>query len=75
MSETTSEQCLKAAFQALLKGDTKERDRLCDRAKELLKAEQHAATIQQILNVDFFVFINGQAVSSKTMARAAGEIQ
>ncbi len=37
--ETTSAGCLRLAFKALLAGDYKERDRLCDRAEVLLRAE------------------------------------
>ena len=32
----TAEQCLKAAFAALLRGDTAERDRYCDLAKNVM---------------------------------------
>jgi hypothetical protein len=37
---TTSDECLKAAFQALLRGDLAERDRMCDRGKRLIEAER-----------------------------------
>lgn len=38
-NENTAKDCLRLAFQALLQGDYVERDRLCDRARLLLKLE------------------------------------
>lgn len=73
--QTTSEACLKGAFEALLKGDTDERDRLCERAKVILEAETSANAIQKVLSIDFYVKKDGVCISSKTMAKAAGVYQ
>lgn len=72
MSESTSEACLKAAWQALLRGDCTERDRLCERAKILLDAENKAAAVERVMAIDFYVRPNGVCVSTKAMARAVG---
>jgi hypothetical protein len=69
---STSQECLQQAYAALLKGDTKERDRLCDRANALLKAEQQAAAIESVLAKDFYVTSKGVAIPVKRMAKAAG---
>ena len=71
----TSEAALKGAFEALLRGDLAERDRLCDRAEALIKAEQRSSAIESVLSVDFYVDTRGRAVSSKAMARSIGMIQ
>jgi hypothetical protein len=36
----TPEDCMRAAWQALLRGDTAERDRLCDLAGNLIRAAE-----------------------------------
>ncbi len=72
---TTSEDCLKAAFAALTRGDTTERDRLCERAKNLLKAEDYACRVERALSVDFYVNKRGIAIPVMAMAKAAGAIQ
>lgn len=71
----TSAGCLRAAFQAVLAGNYAERDRLCERAKVLLQAENHAAAVQRVLAVDFYVTARGDVVPTKRMAKAAGAIQ
>lgn len=71
---TTSSDCLRDAFQALLLGDTAGRDRLCERATALAEAEQHASAVERVLTVDFYVTRNGAAVPTLAMARAAGVI-
>lgn len=71
---TTSEACLRAAFQALLHGDTAERDRLCERAKVLLDAEHKASAVERVMAVDFYVTPSGEVVPTKAMARAAGAL-
>lgn len=70
----TSDDCLRAAFAALVRGDTRERDRLCARAEILIKAEQHADAVQRAMSVDFYVSRKGIAIPVKLMARAAGEL-
>jgi hypothetical protein len=74
-SKTTSDACLKGAWDALLKGDTAERDRLCERAKMLMEAEKMANAIEKVMSIDFYVKPNGVAISSKIMAKAAGVCQ
>lgn len=71
---TTSGDCLKAGWAALLKGDTAERDRMVARARTLMAAEDHAARVERVLSVDFYVTARGTAVPTKTMAQAAGEL-
>lgn len=71
---TTSTGCLGAAMQALLRGDTTERDRLCDRANMLLLAEEHAAKVKRLLAVDFYVNRRGEVIPTRLMARAARAI-
>lgn len=70
----TAKECLQAAFQAVLRGDTGERDRLCERGKVLLEAEHKASAIQRVMAVDFYVTARGVAVPTVRMARAAGVI-
>ncbi len=41
----TAEQCIDLAVKAILRGDYAERDRLCDRARALMKAEGEAAAL------------------------------
>lgn len=71
----TSEGCLRSAFQALLRGDTAERDRLCERAKILLKTEQHAAAVERVMQKDFYVTRAGTCIPIAAMAKAAGVLQ
>jgi hypothetical protein len=69
-----SEEYLSAAFQALLRGDTAERDRLCKEAERALKQEEmneRARAVAKVLSVDFYVKIDGTAISSKVMYAAA----
>lgn len=75
MPETTSQECLRAAYQALRRGDTVERDRLCARATTLLHVERHAGAVEKILAIDFYVNGRGVAIPTQTMARAAGVMQ
>jgi hypothetical protein len=70
----TSQECLQQAYAALLNGDTKERDRLCNRADALLKAEQQAEAVERVLAKDFYVTKAGVAIPVKRMAKAAGAI-
>jgi len=71
---STSQECLQQAFAAVLRGDLKERDRLCNRADALLKAEQQAEAVERVLAKDFYVTKAGVAISVKRMAKAAGVI-
>lgn len=75
MKETTAKECLQAAFQATIRGDYAERDRLCKRGATLADAEHHAAAVERVLAVDFFVTARGIVIPTLTMAKAAGAIQ
>jgi aminoglycoside/choline kinase family phosphotransferase len=75
MKETTAKECLQAAFQATLRGDYTERDRLCKRGQMLAQAEHHAAAVERVLAIDFFVTAQGVSIPTLTMAKAAGAIQ
>lgn len=66
---------MKAAFQAILRGDYAERDRLCERAKVLIAAEGAATAVERVLSADFYVSRNGIAIPTLKMAAAAGAIQ
>lgn len=72
---TTSADAMKAAWAALLSGDTAERDRQCERARQLMGAEKYAGAVERVLGVDFYVTGSGVAVPTKRMAKAAGVIQ
>lgn len=72
---STSDECIRAAWAALMQGDTKERDRLCHRAGTLLDAEDHAAAVGRVLAKDFYVTAHGICIPVGMMARAAGAIQ
>lgn len=75
MSESTSDSCMRAAFQAILRGEYAERDRLLARARLLIDAENRAAKIEEVLAIDFFVNSRGTVYSTQAMAKAAGAIQ
>lgn len=47
----TAEEALRAAFAALLRGDTAERDRLCDLAKDLHEQEERIRQLRPSDNV------------------------
>lgn len=69
---TTAAGCLKAAMEALPRGDRAERDRLLDRSETLWRAENKASAIEKVLSVDFYVTRDGRAISSKRLAEANG---
>ena len=69
--ESTSSDCLRAAFQAILRGDYAERDRLCERAKKLEEAERYAHAVEKIAAVDFYVTPLGIAIPTTKMMKAA----
>ena len=71
----TSEECMKGAWQAILRGDYAERDRLCDRARILMEAEKLAGAMQRVLAVDFYVTGRGVTIPTRLMAEKAGAIQ
>ena len=71
---STAAGCLQAAWAALSRGDEAERDRLCQRAKLLVAAENRAAAIERVMTVDFYVTAAGVAIKTTTMARAAGDL-
>ncbi len=73
--ENTSDGCMRLAFQAILRGDTAERDRLCERARVLIAAEGQAEAVERVLAVDFYVTRAGVVVPTTRMAAAAGAIQ
>ena len=75
MNHNTTEDCMKAAWQAILKGDYAERDRLCERAKILLEAENNAYKVERALSVDFYVSNIGECIPIKIMTKAANVIQ
>ncbi len=71
----TSEGCLRAAYQALLRGDTAERDRLCKRAEALLQAEHYASAVERLLAKDFYITPSGVCIPTEKMAKSAGVFQ
>ncbi len=71
----TSEECMQAAFAAILRGDYAERDRLAERAKALLAAEMQADAVQRVMAIDFFVTAGGHAIPTSAMAKAARVVQ
>jgi hypothetical protein len=73
--ETTSQDCLRGAWAALLRGETGERDRLCARAEKLLEAERMASAVEKVLAVDFYVDRKGRSFPSREMAARAGVLQ
>lgn len=75
MGEATSGDCMRAAFQAILRGDYAERDRLCERSKTLIAAERYSNAVEKVLAIDFYVTGQGTAIPVMAMARAAGAIQ
>jgi len=58
---------MKAAFQALLKGDLAERDRQVDLAMKALKSER----LQHLLEIDFFVTPEGVVIPTTAMMAKA----
>lgn len=75
MSEpATSKESLRAAFNALLRGDTTERDRQLARAKTLIAAERYADAVTRVLSVDFYVKKDGTVIPTKCMAKVVGAI-
>lgn len=73
--ENTSDGCMRLAFQAILRGDYADRDRLCERARALIAAEGEAVSVQRILSADFYVTRSGVAIPTSKMAAVAGAIQ
>ncbi len=74
-AEATSTDCMRAAFQAVLRGDYAERDRLLDRARALISAEGQAAAMERVLAVDFYATRGGTIIPTKLMAARAGALQ
>lgn len=50
------------------------RDRILERARRLIEAEEKANAVQRVLAVDFYVKANGVAIPTPLLARAAKEI-
>lgn len=71
---STASEALRLAYQAILRGDYAERDRILERARRLIEAEDRVARIECALSVDFYVKANGVAIPTPLLARAAGEI-
>lgn len=71
----TSEGCMKAAWAALLRGDTTERDRLIARCRALMRAEQDVRAVVRVMVVDFYIAEDGTAYPTVAMAKAAHAIQ
>ena len=74
-AEDTSDGCMRLAFQAILRGDYTERDRLCQRAQALISAEREAHAVERVMSVDFYVTRFGVSIPTKHMARVAGAVQ
>jgi hypothetical protein len=68
----TSEDCMRGAFAAILRGDYAERDRLADRASQLMAAEMKAQKIQEVMVTDFFVTAHGIAIPTTVMLKQVG---
>lgn len=49
----TADECIKAAFDALLRGDTAERDRLCKMAEQLMRAGDRVRSGDKIIEGEF----------------------
>lgn len=73
--ENTSDGCMRLAFQAILRGEYAERDRLCERARALIAAEGKASAVQRLLSADFYVTRSGVTIPTLKMASVAGVIQ
>jgi hypothetical protein len=71
---STASEALRLAYQAILRGDYAERDRILERATRLIEAEEKGNAVQRVLAVDFYVKANGVAIPTPLLARAAGEI-
>ena len=66
----TTEDHLRAAYAALLAGDTAERDRQCELAKRALE-EERTTGVKRLMEVDFFVTPAGVVIPiTAMMARA-----
>lgn len=74
MAENTTTECMKAAFEAICRGDYAERDRLIERVRVLDKAEREAAAITKVMLIDFYVTRAGVSIPTVVMAKAAGAI-
>lgn len=75
MSESTAKECLAGAFQAILRGDYAERDRLCERGRVLTEIEDYAYRIERVMQADFYVNTRGTAYPTRSIARAEGVLQ
>jgi hypothetical protein len=73
--ESSSEGCLRGAWDAILRGDYAERDRLCERGKALADAEDHARAVETVMSRDFYVTPSGTVIPTKRMAKVAGAVQ
>lgn len=62
---------LAEAFQAILRGDYAERDRLCDLAEAQIRIEARDRALAKVLAVDFFVRANGTVILSRDVLREA----
>lgn len=65
---------LRAAMQALIRGDTDGRDRLCREAERALEQEEmdeKGRAVAKILTVDFYVKSDGTAIETKKMYAAS----
>lgn len=70
----TASEGLRSAYQAILRGDYAERDRILARTTKLIDAEERAARVERALAVNFYVTAAGTAIPTPLLARAAGEI-
>lgn len=64
-------ECLQGAFQAILRGDYEERDRLCALATTLHKKDARERALGMLKTIDFFVKMDGTVMASRDVMRAA----
>jgi hypothetical protein len=72
-SKTTDHQSrtMKAAFDALLKGDTSKRDRLMEDMEAAKAMDARERALQKLKNIDFFVRPDGISIKSRDVMRVA----
>ena len=70
----TTDDHMRAAWSALLRGDTAERDRQCDLAKAALIEEEREEVIRaatRVMSVDFYVKADGTVIPTSAMTPRA----
>lgn len=71
MSESRQQETMRAAFQALLRGDTSRRDRLMEDMDHARFLDAKERALQKLKDVDFFVKPNGVAIPSRDILKVA----